>query len=130
MLDRIINSFEMYYPFLAKDAVDYKLDGKHGLIVKLNDGTYVMYHYEEQYIRTLPNDTNNMTENECKKEFGIRLRKLMILRGITQCELSEKTGIQQYLISNYITGKTSPSFYNVDKIAKALGCSTEEFRYV
>jgi transcriptional regulator with XRE-family HTH domain len=53
----------------------------------------------------------------------------MALEGISQCELSERTGITQPSISDYMNGKKLPSFYTVDKIAKALGCSVDAFRY-
>ena len=54
---------------------------------------------------------------------------MMYIKGITQSELSNCTDIPQYLISDYIRGKRTPSFYNVDKIAKALDCSVDELRY-
>ena len=62
-------------------------------------------------------------------EFRQRLRRLMTRQGVSQLELSELTGIPQSTISNYLTGKFLPGFYNMDKIAKALKCSIDEFRY-
>jgi transcriptional regulator with XRE-family HTH domain len=53
----------------------------------------------------------------------------MTRQGVSQLELSELTGIPQSTISNYLTGKFLPGFYNMDKIAKALKCSIDEFRY-
>lgn len=80
-------------------------------------------------IRKLPRDSNNMSEEEYRIEFSMRLKKIMYRKGWTQDDLSEATGITQAMISRYISRKATPSFYNVDKIAKALGCSTDEFRY-
>ena len=100
------------------------------LIAKLKDGRVFSYYGSEHSIRRLPSDAYSLTEEECKKEFGIRLNRLMFVKNITQKMLSEKTGIAQGNISNYITGRTSPSFYVVDRIAKALDCSIEEFRCI
>ena len=70
-----------------------------------------------------------MTEDMCRKEFGRRLEKLMHRKGFTQETLAEQIGINRVILSGYITGKHTPSFYTVCKIAKALECSTEEFKY-
>jgi transcriptional regulator with XRE-family HTH domain len=53
----------------------------------------------------------------------------MYLKGVNQQYLSDATGITAVTLSNYMRGKVTPNFYNVDKIAKALDCSIEEFRY-
>jgi DNA-binding Xre family transcriptional regulator len=79
--------------------------------------------------RKLPTDSDELTEDECRREFGIRLNKILIRKNITQIELSEMTGINRSILNGYITGKHSPSFYNVDRIAKALDCSVDDFRY-
>ena len=126
----IYDNLNFYFPFIVREAVEYIENGSFELIVKLTDGSFILYNDLERTIRKLPKDCKHMTEQECRKEFGIRLKNIMFQKSITQNELSEITGIQQYLISNYINGKTTPSFYNVDKIAKALNCSIEEFRYV
>ena len=70
-----------------------------------------------------------MSEQQCREEFSIRLKRLMYRQGVTQKELSEETGISEMTISNYMNGKRTPSFYNVDKISKALKCSIDIFRY-
>ena len=129
MIKSKYENMKMYFPFLAKEAVEFKDDGKFELIVKLKSGEVISYDDLEKTIRNLPGNSDCMTENECRTEFGIRLRNIMFRKGITQAELSSMTGITQTMISKYITGKTSPSFYNVDKIAKALRCSIEELRY-
>lgn len=123
-------NLETYFPFIAEQAVGYFENGSFELLIELNNGSVVSYDEIEHSIRYLPQDSNNLTEAECKNEFGIRLNRIMRRKGITQFELSEMTGITQPAISNYMTGKTTPSFYNVDKIAKALDCSIEEFRYI
>ena len=40
--------------------------------------------------------------------------------------LSYKTGISTVTLSKYMNGKTTPSTYNIQKIAQALRCSVTE----
>lgn len=129
MANYIFENMQSYYPFLSERMVSYKKVGPYELIVKTNDGETILYDDVNHSIRRLPRDSNNMTEQEVSVEFRQRLRRLMTQQGVSQLELSELTGIPQSTISNYLTGKFLPGFYNMDKIAKALKCSIDEFRY-
>lgn len=122
-------SFKLYFPRLAEKAVSYHPNGHYELILKMDDGINISYNYLEKGFRVLPNDPNNMTKTEFSNEFGFRLRKKLERVGITQSELCDIVGISQPQLSEYINGKKVPSFYIIDKIAKALNCSVEEFRY-
>ena len=53
----------------------------------------------------------------------------MWVKGISQTDLSDRTGIGQTLISRYISGKTTPSVYNVNKIARALNMTVDGLTY-
>lgn len=46
--------------------------------------------------------------------------------GYTQTEIAERSGLHQSHISKYLTGKSVPALYNVQKIANACGLSIEE----
>lgn len=129
MANYIFENMQSYYPFLSERMASYKKVGPYELIVKTNDGETILYDDVNHSIRRLPQDSNNMTEQEVSVEFRQRLRRLMTRQGVSQLELSELTGIPQSTISNYLTGKFLPGFYNMDKIAKALKCSIDEFRY-
>lgn len=129
MANYIFENMQSYYPFLSERMASYKKVGPYELIVKTNDGETILYDDVNHSIRRLPRDSNNMTEQEVSVEFRQRLRRLMTQQGVSQLELSELTGIPQSTISNYLTGKFLPGFYNMDKIAKALKCSIDEFRY-
>lgn len=129
MKNDLINNFKLYFPSLAEKAVDFKEDELGYLFVRLDSGMALVYDDENNSFRVLPVNSNNMSEEEHRQEFGVRLRKLLYRKGISQEDLSLMTGIPQSRISNYIRGKYTPSFYVVDKIAKALGCSTEDLRY-
>ena len=125
-----LRNFELHFPYIAKKAVAYSDKGWGELIVVLEDGVRVLYDDSDNTIRQLPSNPDNLTKRECGKEFGFRLSRMMERKHITQCELSELTGIQQSSISHYTNGSKLPSFYNLDKIAKALNCSMDEFRYI
>lgn len=129
MDERLLRNFKKQFPRFADDAVEYREKGPFELVVKLSNGRVISYYDTEQGIRRLPSDDTHLTEEECREEFGIRLGRVMYYKGVTQSELSEMTGITQSNISNYITGRKTPSFYTVDKIARALDCSIEELRY-
>lgn len=130
MLDRLIQSFELYYPAIACNAVDYKigLDNLE-LVVSLSDDTEILYDDLDNTIRNLPQDVHDMSDEEYKREFGCRLDKIIRRRGITQNDLCEMTGISPVMMSRYKNGVSTPSFYLVIKIADALDCSLDDLRY-
>lgn len=130
MEDTLFKNFELNFPRIAEEAEDWYKESGFELVVKLSDGKVIMYDDLNGCIRNLPCDDMNMSEEECKREFGIRLRRLMYIKGVTQEDISRETGIAQTTLSRYITGENVPSFYKVDKIAKALKCSVDEFRYL
>ena len=72
----------------------------------------------------------NLTKDEFQKEFGINLYNQMWNKGYTEERLAQEIGTSQVMVSRYISGKVVPSFYIVDKIAKVLDCSVDEFRCV
>lgn len=129
MFANMFESFKAFFPSLAESTVEYYNHSRSELVAKLDDGRAFLYDNTNNSIRKLPRDSNNMSEEEYRIEFSMRLKKIMYRKGWTQDDLSEATGITQAMISRYISRKATPSFYNVDKIAKALGCSTDEFRY-
>lgn len=129
-MSSVLENFKRYFPTIAADVVDVIHHTDTFVEVEVQNGIRLIYDDIDNTIRTLPIDSSGMSEDECRREFGIRLRRLMYIKGITELELSSRTSIPQSMISGYITGKNSPSFYKVDKIAKALGCSVDEFRYV
>ena len=129
MMDTRYENLKLYFPFIVEQAVQIEEEGLWYLVAHLDDGTSVIYDNYLKTIRRLPDNPRELTEEECRNEFGIRLRKVMQRKLISQKELAAKTGIDESLLSSYINGKRSPSFYKVDQIAKALDCSTEDFRY-
>ena len=130
MTNRLLKEFELYFPSFYANMVSYREDGIYDLKIELNDGSSFIFDGIDKSIRRVPNSCNSMTDDECKNEFGVRLRRMMRLRGITQEELSRVTGIHQTNLSKYITGDMCPSFSKVDRICKALDCSMDDLRYL
>ena len=101
MHSTIYDNLEMYFPFIARDAVDI-VDMGHSLTATLQDGSRFIYDDIDKSIRKLPDDPNNMTKEECLSEFGWRLYKTLRRKGVTEIELSKRTGIAQSNISKHI----------------------------
>ena len=129
MIERALDNLKFIYPFLYEQMTDYEAINDYDIHIKLRDGSTVLYDDFDKSFRQLPESCIGLTEEQCRREFGSRLYRIMQRKCITQEELSARTGIHQTIISKYINGKHTPSFYNVDKIAKALGCSVDELRY-
>lgn len=126
----LFDEFALYFPSIARDAVSYHEDDNFvGMItVELDNGHIVEYDSWDHSLQTLSLNADIMTEEVCRYTFAYRLRKLLIRKRLTQLDLSNLTQIPRPQISNYITGKSTPSFYNLEKIARALDCSTDVFR--
>lgn len=129
MRNVLYDNFKSYFPWVEEDVVSSERTGPFELTVKLRNGTTAIYSDHTRTMRKLPFDSNNMTEDECRHEFGFRLLRMMTIKGMDKKELAYVADISEISLNNYIKGKTSPSFYAVDKIAKALDCSVDEFRY-
>ena len=118
-----------YHKSKYERVVAFKILDPLNKLVKLDDGTQYIYNEETTGLRKLP-DPNNMTDEEYLRELGLTLERIMYHKGISQVELSEMTGISQTTISRYVSGRSNPSYRNLDKIAKALGYSMDVFRYI
>lgn len=129
MKERMLKELKLYFPSVYGHVIEHAEAGLDLLLVKLDDGDTILFDNMDKSIRRLPADSNCMSEEECKYEFGSRLRRLMMYKCVSQLELSEATGISQPQLSRYMAGKVMPSFYTADKIAKALKCSIDELRY-
>ena len=51
------------------------------------------------------------------------LRRIMIDKGISQAELSKRSGIQQGTLSMWMNGTRIPRMHNIDTLCEYLGCS-------
>lgn len=127
-ITKYIHRFKLYYPHLAnhvhKFCYDPDLDE---LIFVSDDNSLWCYDDADNTVHCISDNYNDISDDKYKKEFGRRLQKIMLKKRITQDSLTEKTGISQCRISNYINGISVPSFINAVKIADALNYSVDIF---
>ena len=109
----VFDSFVEEYPKLAEDIVDWYPSGQMEIALKTGGG--------KRYIE--------LSEEDFNQRFSERLYYKLMRVGMTQYELSRKTGISSIMISRYCTGKSIPTVYNLLKIMKALKCSINELIY-
>lgn len=125
----LVDTYILYFPMDESRITEYRLLSFCEVLIKLNNGRVVIFDQMTNGCILVKRSSEDVTDEVIKRYFKIRLKSIMKLKYVTQQELSEMTGISRYLISNYINGKTSPSFLNIDKIARALECSVDDFRY-
>ena len=90
------------------------------------DGRTVAYDMLDHTIRTVKKCSDGYTDDEWEREFHVRLKRLMYLRGINQSELAKQLDMGQSQLSKRVSGKTSMSVYTLRKIARLLGCTFED----
>lgn len=130
MTSEVLHNFQLYFPSIAKHMTSYRDYGDFEIVVECDDGYTFAYDDLDKTIRMLPNDSDTMTEEMWRREFGRRLRKRMVRNGLTQFDLANKIGVSQAMLSNYMTGRSMPSLLIADKLARALNCSIDDFRYI
>lgn len=120
---------ERYFPELLNEIEHYK-DLKYAeVILYLKDGTVFRFDGIENRLKELPSNMEDMTDEEYKVEFGLRLRRAMAFNRVNQDELSYRTGIAQPSLSRYITGKSIPTVRVIHRISRAIGCTVEDLIY-
>lgn len=128
--------FDMFcddHPVLAGRMVDWYPSAQYEITVKTDDGckyAYDMFTRTAYKIYDAENSNDNISEKEWRKGFARNLNRKLHNVAMTQDILSEKTGISQATISKYSNGGATPSAHNVEKIARALKCSTAELMNV
>lgn len=118
----IYSNFEMRFPFLADEVVDWIGIDCLMILVKLENGEKYIYNdTEETFMKVKPNYEN---------EFGFMLGYKLSKHGMRQDELADRISCSRISINNYVTGRTVPSYYVAVEIAKALNCSLDDFRWM
>lgn len=124
-----LRNLESYYPREYEAAVDF-IHRPDEIIFRLNDGSWRLYDCLENRLMVLPDNERDMTEEDYRRVFRRRLLRHMRFKGVSQNELAEAIGLSRNTVSKYITGKSTPSAFHLAKIARALGVSADEFRYI
>ena len=61
-------------------------------------------------------------DNAWAKQFGDRLKRLIHKSGKTQKQVAYEIGMDESVLSHYITGKHIPNVYVAELLANALDC--------
>lgn len=126
----IVDNFQEFFPTAYRESVRFVDNGYEQLVIELRDRSLIIYDDFDKRLRRLERKAGEEASDEdYKKEFGLKLRTIMRRMGETQATLAEATGISQGIISRYINGFSSPTYVNARKIAKALRCSIDDFTY-
>lgn len=125
----MMQDFIVRFPLEGARLIKYWRYSTYELAVQLDDGSVLIYDFIIKGIRRAPSYAEQLTDDECKKEFGRRLQQLLYSKGMTQEDLAEAVGTSQTIISQYVSGRVNPSFSKVDKICRVLNCSMDELRY-
>lgn len=129
----VLNRFKEEYPRYFERMKSYDLiDNETAIRVYLDNGDIFYYSYFDNIPGRLAVRSYTGLDDEEQKEFawrfelGRRLEEMMIIKGISREELSDRTGISLSSISNYVTGKRSPTMDKLIKIKETLGCSMKD----
>lgn len=131
-----MNEYLLYYincvdPFATlADVKEIKEINEWDLLIVFKNGRKTLFDKFTGYYKDIFYDSiHEITEEQEKREFAFRLRSHMARNQITQEDLAEIIDTSQVMISRYVRGETIPSVIVLRKIAKALGCSMDDFFY-
>lgn len=130
LMDEYMHQVYLYFPDLLGKVIHAREYVQFMLLLETNTKYDYFYNITNNVLIPIPKDDKNLDKDSFRRIFGVLLRRALECSGLTQEELSEKTGIPQPNISDYLYGKHFPSFYQIDKMAKAMNCSVEDLRYV
>lgn len=129
MKENLLKNFELYFPATFSKMLSYKIIDEL-VYAELNDGTIVRYDDMRNSIKTVRRIDNELTEAQSRMELSRRIYNRMRKLGITQYELAAMTGLTEVTISRYMNCRSSPTYFSLSKIAKALKCTLDDLVYM
>ena len=130
LMNDYLHQVYLYFPDLLGKVMHAREYVQLMLLLETNSKYDYFYNLSNNVLIPIPKSDQDLDKESFRRIFGVLLRRALERSGLTQEELSEKTGIPQPNISDYLYGKHFPSFYQIDKMAKAMNCSVEDLRYV
>lgn len=122
----IMEQFQMYFPDLYEQGIDWWKSGPYHITVLLNDNSRVEFDSSNNTIRWVPKLDRSVDSEQLRKEIGRNIRKYIIYRGMRQQEVAEKLGITEAMLSRYINGTSMPGIDKLHGLASVLGCQVNE----
>lgn len=120
-----------FVPFISEDGM------RHENIIQIQgdwgDSLYQDHPYStpfEDFVQELYAEGYEDSIREGRREYGAyfedvekqkSLRSVRLSNGLSQGELAEKAGVQQYQISKYESGKDMPNMTTAMRLCKVLG---------
>lgn len=103
--------------------------GDMDLIIELNNKRLMFYEFGTTIFREihLLDGSSEPTEEQWKKTFGYNLSEMMWRGKFSRDELAEAVGLSEAILSKYVNGKAIPRFHIVERLARTLSCSVDDF---
>ena len=103
--------------------------GDMDLIIELDNKRLMFYEFGTTIFREirLLDGSSEPTEDQWKKTFGYNLSEMMWRGKFSRNELAEAVGLSEAILSKYVNGKAIPRFHIVERLARTLNCSVNDF---
>lgn len=124
--DNIIDQFELYYPYLYEQAVDWWSTGRLYITVKLSDGTLVEFNPMDNTIRTIHKNYVQKDVEVLRKDIGHNIKKVVFGSSMSQNEIAQRCDITPAMLSRYIHGTSMPGIDKITILAEVLGCRVSD----
>ena len=128
--ESIFDDFKKRHPYMLDDVLDYNPRGEMGIRIKLANGDSYDYDIMTRGLRKTKffsiEDISEVTEERCRSVLAHNLSERMALKGYSQQNLAEHTGLSKGTIYNYIHGTSTASAIALRKLAMALNCTIDE----
>ena len=126
-----IEYFMNQHPMIKEEEIEsYMYVSPYDIFIKFKDGRKYIYDQTRNYLRPILYKHYELTEEEFKKEFSIRLRSYMSRHYITQEDMAKRIGTGQTMLYRYCNGLVLPSVYKIQLIANVLKYPLESFFYI
>lgn len=121
------------FPDWSNKAIRYIPKSLHSIRITFENGSEIDYNALSGTFHFVRGDTSgdakNLSDKDCRDTFSSNLYEMMLLRGVSQTTLSERTGLSTTSISKYLRREATPTITNLRKIALALNCQEAELLY-
>lgn len=123
---RMFDNFKMMFPWAAEQAVTCYGISQDEIVVRLNDGTAMVWNDLRQCGRSIQAAEDN--EEVWRRRFGKRLRDLIMARGgnTNYQDFADAIGVSRVMLSRYMNGHATPGYFIIKKMAHMLGCPVSE----
>lgn len=126
-----IEYFMNQHPMIKEEEIEsYMYVSPYDIFIKFKDGRKYIYDQTRNYLRPISYKHYELTEEEFKKEFSIRLRSYMSRHYITQEDMAKRIRTGQTMLYRYCNGLVLPSIYKTQLIANVLSYPLESFFYI